>query len=78
MKCLANFIAEMHIEIDRADRKHGNWDNLSNIEAAEKILDEVKEVHEAALADDIHSDHGLLRESVQTAVTAFKMYRKNY
>ena len=76
MNGFSEFMADMYQELERADEKHGNWDDISLIEGASHIRNEANEVMEAALSYDIDSEHGVMRESVQTAVTSFKLWRK--
>lgn len=71
-----NFCEEVWNELELSDKKHGDWSNISIIEGANHVVNESTEVLEAALSDDIDGEHGIKRESVQTAVTAYKMFRK--
>lgn len=71
-----DFCEQVWNELENADKKHGDWSNISIIEGANKIVNESTEVLEAALGDDIDGEHGVRCESVQTAVTAYKMFRK--
>ena len=71
----AEFITEMYQEIEAADAKHGDWQERSFVDCSHNICDEAEEVLRAACAGDIDSLHGVKRESIQVAATAFKMWR---
>ncbi len=71
-----DFCESVRDELEKADAKHGDWSNISIIEAANHVRNEATEIIEAALNFDIDGEHGVKRESIQTAVTAFKAFRK--
>lgn len=71
-----DFCERVWSELELADIKHGDWSNISIIDGANHIVNESTEVLEAALNFDIDGDHGVKREAVQTAVTAYKIFRK--
>lgn len=70
------FCGEVWDELIRADAKHGDWRNLSYQACIGAIYNEVQESNLAVLNNDVHSPHGIKAESVQVAVTAFKLFRK--
>lgn len=63
-------------ELQHADEKHGTWANERLVPCSWKVVDEASEVVSAAKEGDIASEHGIRRESVQVAVTAYKMFRR--
>ena len=76
MTGFAEFMAEMYKGTESADEKHGAWENTPLRECLSPINDEVDELCNAVCADDIDGPHGVKAESVQVAVTAFKMWRR--
>jgi hypothetical protein len=71
------FFHDVMIEVDQADKKHGDWSDKNSIFCAEKIADEANEVQSAAAIGDIDGEHGIKREAIQVATTAYKIYRKH-
>ena len=63
-------------ELEHADLKHGSWEGEHLCQCAARVIDESTEVLCAARLDDINGPHGIKAESVQVAVTAFKMFRR--
>lgn len=76
MKRFAEFIAEMYQEIERADAKHGDWSDRLPMSGVSAIYDELDELHDATCAMDVTGPHGIKAESIQVAVTAFKLWRR--
>lgn len=70
------FCADVWEEHKRADEKHGDWSGKHLTDCAGHVIDEALEVKRAAARSDIYGEHGIIRESVQTAATSFKMYRR--
>lgn len=70
------FCGDVWDELERADDKHGDWRNFAYTTCVGAIYSEVQEANLAVLNNDIHSPHGIKAESVQIAVTAFKLFRK--
>ena len=71
-----DFCGKVWAELESADAKHGTWIEERLYSCACKIVDEAGEVVQAAKLSDIDGPHGVKAESVQVAVTAFKMWRK--
>jgi hypothetical protein len=76
MKGFAEFTVEMYQELGRAEALHGDWSDKNHIQCFDKIADELEEVYEAICENDIHGAHGIKAESIQVAVTAFKLWRR--
>lgn len=70
------FCGHVWAGLEHADAKHGTWSGMPLVDCAHKIYDEADEVMTAANNNDIDSPHGIKSESVQVAVTAYKMYRR--
>ena len=76
MSRFAEFMADVFVELEAADVKHGDWKDRSFKACIDSIYDEVSEADRAGRHNDIDGLHGVKRESVQVAVTAFKLWRR--
>lgn len=70
-----HFIMKLQREVAHADQEHGNWHGETHKQKLEHLEDEVDELSQAVEKKDVNSEHGMKRESIQIACTAYKFWR---
>lgn len=69
------FISLLAQEVERADKKHGNWRDADLNFMTDKIRSEVSEVLDAVDRGDLNGEHGMKTELIHVTCTVYKMWR---
>lgn len=70
------FCTLVYREIERADAKYGDWQDMLVIACMNVVEDETMELYEAVINEDIHGQHGIIAEAIQVSATAYKLIRR--
>ena len=68
--CICNRIMQ---EMDASTIKHGDWSEYTTRRMLDVLIDEMQELTLAVAMNDVHGEHGMVKEAIQVAACAVKM-----